>query len=213
MENNTQKTVMMNYGSAPSHFQHPHLNQPLFTAEEILNQVQDDLIVKTTRGFTLIELLVVVLIIGILAAVAVPQYQLAVDKSRYIQLITMITSIKKAQEIHYLATGEYTNRFNQLDIDLPPGATVKIINNVQKEQLRYSNNMAYDINFSKTTGYDDNTGMRLIYNYDHASEYSEGSANELLCYGVPNDTRRQRVCKSFGGTPIEEGSRFFRLPN
>ncbi len=69
-------------------------------------------------GFTLIELLVVVLIIGILAAVAVPQYQKAVWRNRYIQAKTMATSLAKAMEIYYLSNGTYTADAYVLDIEL-----------------------------------------------------------------------------------------------
>ena len=90
---------------------------------EILNQVQDDVFFYN-NGFTLIELLVVVLIIGILAAVALPQYQKAVDKSRYVQAMTLVEKIKQSNERYRLANGSYTYSFDELDLDMPAPTSI-----------------------------------------------------------------------------------------
>lgn len=74
---------------------------------------------QNKQGFTLIELLVVVFIIGILAAVALPQYQKAVDKSTAVQLLVLGKAIKEAQEVHYLNQGDYATSLEDLDIDVP----------------------------------------------------------------------------------------------
>lgn len=71
------------------------------------------------NGFTLIELLVVVLIIGILASVTLPQYEKAVAKSRYVNLVTAGKSLKDAMEAFYLANGDYPQQWDQLDIEYP----------------------------------------------------------------------------------------------
>ncbi len=74
---------------------------------------------NTQQGFTLMELLVVVLIMGILAAVALPQYNKAVERSKATQGLALLKTLEEAYQTAYLAKGTYPSSFAELDVDFP----------------------------------------------------------------------------------------------
>ena len=67
-------------------------------------------------GFTLIELLVVVLIIGILASIALPQYQKAVAKARLAEFVVQARAVRDGLRMYYLANGSPATKVSDLDI-------------------------------------------------------------------------------------------------
>lgn len=107
---------------------------------------------KIKKGFTLIELLVVVLIIGILSAVALPQYQKAVEKTRLTEALAIGRHIMDLQQIYYLANNEYTTDFYKLGIDVPSG--YKIVQGVPDTMIPNKGKHSFQLD-----------NIRVIYYY------------------------------------------------
>ena len=76
-------------------------------------------------GFTLIEILVVVLIIAILAAIALPQYQKAAAKAEGMEMLAMLRSVNPSFLAYYMEKGSYPTAMNQLEINLPWTGTAR----------------------------------------------------------------------------------------
>ena len=149
------------------------------------------------NAFTLIELLVVVLIIGILAAVALPQYKVAVEKARATEAITILKSVKEAQERYYLANGQYSSSFDELDISLP--GTVLSSSRIKSPGGWdvYINNPIYSYAENKSK-----TNTLLFYNTQQ--DLYTWLSNARQCYAKQNNTVANQVCKSMGGkNPID----------
>ena len=112
------------------------------------------------QGFTLIELLVVVLIIGILSAIALPQYQTAVERSRATEALTQMNAVRTAMERYHAQHEEFppANAFNKLDVEIPivsssggtntyggKNFTITFTNAGKIEALRTRNTHAYKL--------------------------------------------------------------------
>lgn len=152
-------------------------------------------------GFTLIELLVVVLIVGILSAVALPQYQKAVLKSRLAALQPLIRSVADAQERFYLANGSYAGKFDQLDIEIPPEFNnhFAIYGNADGWQNARGTMLFIGSSGSSVMVYNRDWKLGFqFYMLNTGSFYAEWQGKQI-CVPLSGNKTAEEVCKSLGG--------------
>ena len=127
----------------------------------------------TKNGFSLIETLVVVLIIGILTAVALPQYQKAVAKSRAAKAVSLLKDILTAQQIYHTTYNRYATDLSELDIQVSFPTGFEIIEQQNYRLVIKSNKPVYSLN--------------LLY-----------QQGRCYCYAGKSNTLSISICKSFG---------------
>ncbi|MBR2082900.1 MAG: prepilin-type N-terminal cleavage/methylation domain-containing protein [Elusimicrobiaceae bacterium] len=162
------------------------------------------------QAFTLIEILVVVLIIGILAAVALPQYQKAVMKTRFLQYQTLVESIYKAQKIYFLSNGKYATNFYDLDIDLPGNPSDWTVNSTDVQGKPISIVYGKIYCFMSTSGSVSDEQWQPQYigcgEEGLSLRYLHWFSGKRVCATPSVNQRQMAFCASITGKTIPTGS-------
>ncbi|MCR5505266.1 MAG: prepilin-type N-terminal cleavage/methylation domain-containing protein [Elusimicrobiaceae bacterium] len=167
--------------------------------KKVVQQIKDTLsILNSGKGFTLIELLVVVLIIGILAAIALPQYQNVVRKARFAEAQVVLRALGDAAARFYLSNENGFNSLEDLDVDISTESKKWDIyqDDCAGPGCRFIAEPKWEEDYAiwyNGQGYEDNPDLN----------------GKFIC--VSHNDEGKRKCKQLGGSEWDEDDNYYIL--
>lgn len=157
------------------------------------------------QGFTLMEMLAAILIIGVLAAIAVPEYQTAVANSRLSTVMTNVKTIANSLELYHLSMDAYpTNGLSNLDVGIS-GCSVS------DDVYVCSNGTVYAFGISDTEqpvgGFLGNK-QGLAYIQYLKEDPTVAKRNQRECWADSSNELANRVCLNLEG--VQQGTSTWR---
>ena len=149
------------------------------------------------KGFTLIELLVVILIIGILAAAAMPSYRVAVGSSRAATMYNLVRAVDLAQQHFYMQTNRYASNLDSLIIAMPAGFKKESLGKISSTDV----SCTIGGHGGTRTSFlcEDIKDLVLIEKY-HQNDY-------FICWADIDSPVSNKICQNLSGrdTPTSQG--------
>lgn len=163
------------------------------------------------KAFTLIELLVVVLIIGVLAAIALPQYRKIIDKVVFSDMVSTINRVARAQEEYYMANGRYDQWGDHVREAIGSKGSDYIQNG---RRVHFSGGTEREGSFRGIMDWTERGGgapdwwTEYYYFFENGTHALKG---KKICNAINQVKRARDLCKVMGGVPVPGYYGYFEI--
>lgn len=151
---------------------------------------------RNKQGFTLIELLVVVLIIGVLAAIALPQYRVAVGMSRASTMYAFMRGVDQAQQAFYMANNRYATTFDSLSVGIPSGFVKTDERTIRKGKMAC---------WVMTEHGNAEISIKCVEEIIGVVLEKYHNQNYYLCWAATNTELNKQICRNLSGKDEANG--------